>query len=80
MNLDESNAAKESYLLLSVYVKGVNFESPYPVLLFATRNRLASKLLHCDGNADSITDFLDSHLLQDLLVTIKQVIAIEVVC
>lgn len=52
----------------------------YHVLLFTISDRSIPKLL--DGNKDpyTIADFLDSHLLENLLVTFDEVVAVEVIC
>jgi hypothetical protein len=36
-------------------------------------------LLDSDEYSDPISNLLDAHLLQDLLVTIKQIVTIEVI-
>lgn len=57
--------------------KGV--QTTYQVLLPWVDHGSVAKLFDRDEDADSVTHFLDSHLLQNLLVAVDQVVSIEVV-
>jgi hypothetical protein len=46
----------------------------------AVGKSLLPQLFHGNGDADSIADFVDAHLLEDGLVAVEQIVAIEVVC
>jgi hypothetical protein len=43
------------------------------------RGELVPQLLDSDEYSDAISNLLNAHLLQDLLVTFKQIVTIEVV-
>lgn len=47
--------------------------------LFTVDYRFVSELLDRDEDAHTITDLLDPHLLENLLITLDEVVAIEVV-
>ena len=51
----------------------------YQVPRLAVEDRLVSELLDGNEYPHSIADFLDTHLLQDFLITFDEVITIKVV-
>jgi hypothetical protein len=51
----------------------------YHILLFTVGHRLISELLYSHKNPYSITDFLNAHFLENLLVAFDKVVAVEVV-
>lgn len=54
-------------------------DQSYHILLLSVGDGLVSQLL--DGNKDphTIADFFDPHLLEDFLVTIDEIVAIEII-
>lgn len=52
----------------------------YHIPLLTVIHRLVSELLDGDKNAYSITDLLDAHLLENFLVALDKVIAVEIIC
>ena len=52
----------------------------YHILLFTIRHRLVPELFDGNENPHTIADFLDSHLLEDFLITFNEVVAVEIIC